>query len=272
MDEHTIKTERDVDTKHLAEKRRRERAKTLFKELRSLVGANLTEAGKFDRNSILLHTIQLIQKLTGKDENSKLSLADSSFSSLSESGSSCNQGLGAAKFQLEQAEMKNKKKSPNGEASNLPREERKMRTIIRQIEEMEHMAKAVKKRSKADETESDPEVEDLSREVGGSKSGKKCKTVDGFTRMEDHGSDQKPHDKKLQKPSNSFGKVSFTHTNPRIACKNCRHKHIRCVHMAAAAAAKSWKCSTKRSVSKDSSGVIPKVGIIASYTCVSYLH
>jgi hypothetical protein len=34
---------------------------------------------------------------------------------------------------------------------------------------------------------------------------------------------------------------------------------------------KSWKCSAKRCRSQASSGVIPKVGIIASYTCVSYL-
>jgi len=256
MDEHTIKTERDVDTKHLAEKRRRERAKTLFKELRSLVGANLTEAGKFDRNSILLHTIQLIQKLTGKDENSKLSLADSSFSSLSESGSSCNQGLGAAKFQLEQAEMKNKKKSPNGEASNLPREERKMRTIIRQIEEMEHMAKAVKKRSKADETESDPEVEDLSRDVGSitnntavsvqEQCGKKCKTEIRKIRVfPAGGSEQK------KKYSVSIRKVAGGATNPRIACDDCRKKRIRCVHMAAAAIALGVSIKNTQKHAKD---------------------
>ena len=37
-------------------------------------------------------------------------------------------------------------------------------------------------------------------------------------------------------------------------------------------AGESGKCSAKRSLSQSSSGVIPKVAIIASYTCVSYLH
>jgi hypothetical protein len=34
---------------------------------------------------------------------------------------------------------------------------------------------------------------------------------------------------------------------------------------------KTWKCSAKRCRSHASSGVIPKVGIIASYTCASHL-
>jgi len=34
---------------------------------------------------------------------------------------------------------------------------------------------------------------------------------------------------------------------------------------------KSWKCSAKRCRSQASSSVIPKVGIIPSYPCVSYL-
>jgi len=206
----TIKWERDVDT-NLAEKRRRRLAKALFEELRSLLGANLTEAGTFDRNSILLHAIQLIQKLTGKDESSTFGHEHSK-----NAGS-----IGAEKF--EQAEIKNKKISPSGEASNLPREERKMMSIIRQIDEMEHMAKAMEKRSKADEIESDPEVEDLSRDVP-EQCGKKFKTVDGFMRMDigkDHGSDQNSYAKKRQTPSNAFGNVSLTRTYPRIACKKC---------------------------------------------------
>jgi len=59
---------RDEDTKHLShnqvEQRRRQLAKSHFEDLRNL----LPDAGKFDKNTILLHTIQLIRKLTGKEE------------------------------------------------------------------------------------------------------------------------------------------------------------------------------------------------------------
>ena len=59
---------KDEDTKHLShnqvEQRRRQLAKSHFEDLRNL----LSDAGKFDKNTILLHTIQLIRKLTGKEE------------------------------------------------------------------------------------------------------------------------------------------------------------------------------------------------------------
>ena len=73
MDEDTTKKEKDEDTKHLShnqvEQRRRHLAKTHFEELRTL----LPEAGKFDKNTILLHTICMIRKLTGKEEKSAFS-------------------------------------------------------------------------------------------------------------------------------------------------------------------------------------------------------
>jgi len=51
---------------------------------------------------------------------------------------------GAAGPQLEKVEMRNKKLRRDGEARNLSREERKLTAIMRQIEEMEQNAKAVK--------------------------------------------------------------------------------------------------------------------------------
>jgi len=56
----------DEDTKHLShnqvEQRRRQLAKGHFEELRAL----LHDAAKFDKNTILLHTIRLIRNYTGK--------------------------------------------------------------------------------------------------------------------------------------------------------------------------------------------------------------
>jgi hypothetical protein len=60
-------TKKEEDTRHLShnqvEQRRRQLAKSHFEELRAL----LPDAGKFDKNTILLHTIQLIRRLTGKE-------------------------------------------------------------------------------------------------------------------------------------------------------------------------------------------------------------
>ena len=60
-------TKKDDDTKHLShnqvEQRRRQLAKSHFEELRAL----LPDSAKFDKNAILLHTIQMIRRLTGKE-------------------------------------------------------------------------------------------------------------------------------------------------------------------------------------------------------------
>jgi len=61
---------KEEDTKHLShnqvEQRRRQLAKGHFEELRAL----LHDAAKFDKNTILLHTIRLIHKLTGNGSKS----------------------------------------------------------------------------------------------------------------------------------------------------------------------------------------------------------
>ena len=51
------------------EQRRRQLAKSHFDELRAL----LPDAGKYDKNTVLLHIIQLIRKLTGKEDQSATS-------------------------------------------------------------------------------------------------------------------------------------------------------------------------------------------------------
>ena len=75
---------------------------------------------------------------------------------------------------------------------------------------------AMKKTSKTDWTESDSEVEDLSRGVHvQEQSGKQCK-----------------------KPVSGLTRVSLSQRlQAGLACDSCRQKHIRCVHMAAVAAA-----------------------------------
>lgn len=73
MDEENNKKAMDEDMKHLShnqvEQRRRQLAKSHFEELRTL----LPDASKYDKNTILLHIINLIRKLTGKEEKSATS-------------------------------------------------------------------------------------------------------------------------------------------------------------------------------------------------------
>ena len=61
---------KEGDTRHLShnqvEQRRRQLAKSHFEELRAL----LPDAGKFDKNAILLHTIKMIRRLSGQASSS----------------------------------------------------------------------------------------------------------------------------------------------------------------------------------------------------------
>jgi hypothetical protein len=95
---------------------------------------------------------------------------------------------------------------------------------------------AMKKTSKTDWTESDSEVEDLSRDVGSitnntavsvqEQCGKKCKTEIRKIRVFPAGGSE-------QKKKYSVSKAKFA-GGERTACDDCRKKRIRCVHMAAA--------------------------------------